>query len=214
MELSVLKFGGTSAAKPEQMAQIFQSDIERNRVAVLSAVGKDIDNPDDKIKGTNLLYNLEEAVEHEDRVAIQEAQEAFIEKNRQAYHMLGERALTSVTNAAYVLMSPERAKDGYAWIGEHVSARLFAQLVGAVYVPTGLRFVDGQMDIHKSIRTINQTIPHILKSGAQVVTEGFYGLDNASGTVNTLPRGGSDTTAVVITGAHKKATSEARITDN
>ena len=199
-ERSVLKFGGSSATRPDAVAEIFCEDRARNGVAVLSAVGKDPDaTGDDKI--TDHLLRLEEAVDRDDRPAIAEAQEFVIERNRTAYSMLGEGALQRVLNEVHGFLQPANRKNGYAWVGEYASASLFAELTGAVHVLPDLRFSGGVLRLSKSTEAIQKRLLPLLKAGKQVVTEGFFGNDLVSGDIVTLPRGGSDTSGVVYAGA-------------
>lgn len=200
MEYCVQKFGGSSAAEPARIAEVFTAEPERNRVAVMSAVGaKKSDSTD--IKCTDILKDLEAAVGRHDKRAISECQEAFIDKNLSAYGMLGEKVLSEMTDAAYNLMHPGNARQGYTWIGEHISARMFAELTGAAFMTTGLSFRGRDLDVAKSQEAIAESVYPYVKDGRQVVTEGFFGYETGKDKIRTLPRGGSDISGVIVTSA-------------
>lgn len=201
VDRSVLKFGGSSVSSPELCAEIFTEDRTRTPLAVLSAIGKDPDDLNGHVKITDKLLELEKAVDNDDRPAIAEAQEYVIERSREAYPMLGESTLQRVLTDVQKSLRPDNRPNGYAWVGEYISARLFAELTGAVHVAPDLRFSGGVLQVDKSLVSIRQTISPLLKAGKQVVTEGFYGYDIATGRIATLPRGGSDISGVVYTGA-------------
>ncbi|MGI9027902.1 MAG: hypothetical protein ACR2FM_03645 [Candidatus Saccharimonadales bacterium] len=203
-ESYVIKLGGSSMYAPERAAEIFMSDPS-HRVAVVSAVGKDPNGGCDGIKGTDLLEALEQAVDSGNRLDVAENQEAFIEKNLKAYSMLGERVLSQICSETYELLSPTQRPQGFKWIGEHISARLFAELTDSVYLPSDLRFSGGDLRINKSVQAIHKNVVPTLQSGRRVVAEGYFGFDISSGDVTTLPRGGSDTSGVVYTGALNKS---------
>jgi aspartate kinase len=200
-EYFVYKYGGTSAAQPEVVAEGFCANPETNRVAVMSAIGKDITNPNDRFKGTEWLELLEGAVDARYPKGIAEAQEAFIEKNRHAYRMLDNTVLMAILDDTYKDLNVDRRSYGYKWIGERVSARLFASLIDGIYVPSELKFQKGAMLARRSIRDIGLSLAPLLKSNRQIVTEGFIGTDIESGKIVTLPYGGSDISAVIYTAA-------------
>lgn len=200
-EKAVLKFGGTSAADPERIARIFTGYPERNRVAVMSAIGKNFGDNNGTPKITDKLLDLEQAVDREDEAGITEAQDFVIERTCQVYGCLGTTALSETRDTMYKLLQPEHRNNRFVWVGEHIGARLFAQLTGAEYVKTGLLFSNGQLVLGKSISSILDSTGQVLASGRQMVTEGFFGFDINSGRIDVLPRGGSDTTGVIYAGA-------------
>lgn len=207
----VLKFGGTSAADPERIAEIYLEDPERNRVAVMSAIGKDYGDTNGGIKVTDALLGLEDAVDNRSRGKTQakaqatEARDFVIERTLGTYDCLGRAALDRAKNEMVELLKDEHRRDGYAWVGEHISAKLFAELTGATYVSTDLRFSGGFLQLDHSIDKINRNLIPVLATGKQVVTEGFYGFDIRTGRVEVLPRGGSDTSGVIYAGALSQA---------
>jgi aspartate kinase len=198
-EDSVLKFGGSSMACPERAAEVFAADPGRNRIAVVSAIGVS-DELGGDIKITDLLGELEAVVDLDDQAAASRLRERVLQRNRQVFAGLGKCALSRVCDAANEALQSENREQGFKWVGEWMCAQLFAELTGTVYVPSGLRFADGKLELQESLDTIRQTVEPILASGRQVVTEGFFGYD-ASGYVATLPRGGSDISGVIYTGA-------------
>lgn len=200
-EFSVLKFGGTSVSRPEAVAEIFMANPDRNKIAVLSAIGKEPGEQNGYPKVTDKLIELEEAVIEGDYSSASTAKEFIIERYRYCYSMLGEKALKEVCDDAYRLMRSDNRSNGYRWIGEHMSARLFSKLTGAAYVPTGLRFSGGVLQLKSSIAAIRESVGPFVKRNRQVVTEGYFGFDLLSGRQDTLPRGGSDTTGVIYAGA-------------
>jgi aspartate kinase len=200
-DYSVLKFGGTSAADPNRIAEIFTEAPERNRVAVVSAIGKDFGDTNGNPKITDKLLALEDAVDRNDQLAITEAQDFIIERTRHTYASLGNTVLNETCDYIHGLLHPSKRDDRFVWVGEHISAKLFAELTGAKYVPTSLRFSGGVLQLSDSVRSIVQDVIPVLGSGRQIVTEGFFGFDNISGKIDILPRGGSDITGVVYAGA-------------
>lgn len=213
-EYSVQKFGGTSAAAPEEIAEIFTEFPDRNKIAVLSAIGKDRTDKNSQLKITDALIGLEEAVDHDDLAATTEAQDFIIERTRQVYSMLGETSLRSICDDLYGMLQPKHRSEGYSWIGERISAKLFAQLTGAVYVPTDLRFSNGILDIDASVQAILKTSQPIINQGRQIVTEGFFGHDIVNRKIVTLPRGGSDTSGIIYAGAFGVAEPHLWINEN
>jgi len=187
--------------QPEIAADIFMSDPERNKIAVLSAIGKTVGEEDGPPKVTDVLINLEGAVDENDRRTASEARDFVIDRYRSRYSSVGERALKQICDDGFHLMQPEERHNGYRWIGEHLSARLFAALTGAAYVPSGLRFAGGTLQLQRTIEAIRETTIPYARMSRQVVTEGYFGFDLMSGNVVTLPRGGSDISGVVYAGA-------------
>lgn len=198
---AVLKFGGSSVSSPELCAEIFTEDPARSPIAVVSAIGKDPDDQNGHVKITDKLLELEKAVDDNNGAAISEAQEYVIERSRETYSILGESALSRVLTDVHRSLQPDNRPDGYAWVGEYISARLFAELTGAVHIAPDLRFSGGVLQVDKSLDSIRQTVLPLLRAGKQVVTEGFYGYDISTGRIATLSRGGSDISGVMYTGA-------------
>jgi len=198
---AVLKFGGTSAADPERIAEIFTADPETNRVAVISAIGKDVGDTNGGPKLTDQLLALEEAVDHGDKDAAKETRDFVINRTLKKYACLGSAVLAETRDYMEDLLQPSRLGDRYVWVGEHTSAKLFAKVTGATYLSSSLRFSGGTLHLGDSLKRIVRDVMPVVHSGRQVVTEGFFGFDNLSGRVDVLPRGGSDITGVVYTGA-------------
>lgn len=188
-------------SRPEQVAEIFTEEPERNGVTIVSAIGKEPFDGNGCPKVTDALIDLERAVDKSDHIAIAEAQEFVLARNRQVYSMLAGRALDRVVDDAYKLMRPEARPNGFQWIGEYLSARLLAELTGALYLPSDLRFSGGVVQVGESVRAIRKQVAPFVRAGRQVVVPGFFGYDNTTGALNTLPRGGSDTSGVIYTGA-------------
>jgi len=70
-----------------------------------------------------------------------------------------------------------------------------------LYVPTDLKFSGNVLHLPDSVESVNGTLRPFLSTNRQIVTEGFFGYDRRSGRVEVLPRGGSDITGVIYTGA-------------
>lgn len=199
-EYSVQKFGGSSMARPECAAEVFTAEPARNQIAVVSAVGTSNELGGDT-KVTDLLVGCEQAVADNDQEAALSLFERVLLRNQQAFSRVGSCALSKICETATeVFQSDASQAQGYKWMGEWLSAQLFAELTGAVYVPSGLRFTNGTLDIQESLDAIRQTVGPVLDSGKQAVVPGFYGYDTASGKVVALERGGSDISGVLYTG--------------
>lgn len=204
-DYSVHKYGGSSAAAPEQAAAIFTSDPQRNQLAVVSAAGR-LPGSKGTLKVTDYLRQLEIATDGADRVTSTGVQELVIEANRTAYSMLGEKILSEIVDEAYGLMQPERRSNGYTWIGEYMSARLFSELTGAILLSSGVRFQNGELAVGESLAAIQEGASPILQSGRQAIMPGFYGF-NEELEPTTLSRGGSDITGVLSTAALSRSIS-------
>ena len=97
-----------------------------------------------------------------------------------------------------------REMDAYLAAGEQMSAGLVAMAIGALGYPavsfTGWQAGIATDGVHGNARILNIDAARIqkeLEAGKIVVVAGFQGLD-PEGDINTLGRGGSDTTAVAL----------------
>ncbi|HWB38881.1 MAG TPA: hypothetical protein VG604_01450 [Candidatus Saccharimonadales bacterium] len=193
-ELAVVKFGGSSAADPERIANIVTADPRLNRVIMLSAIGRDINDPTSQ-KETDRLIAYEAAARSGNQSAMREIEESFIERYRGAYHMLGTEALSDLVDRTANMFRDARPEDGYRWIGEAASGAFFSRLIGAQYIGSRLVFDDrnGEIDFKSSLYGMQYAIRQAFGStGDQVVMDPYYGHDYSSGFKRTTGRGGSD----------------------
>ncbi|VAX18765.1 Aspartokinase, partial [hydrothermal vent metagenome] len=105
---------------------------------------------------------------------------------------------------------PEREMDLLMSSGERVSASLLAITLNSMNVPA-ISFTGRQIGMITDARHMKARIRRItgeklreaLSEGIVAVVAGFQGVNEASGSVTTLGRGGSDTSAVAIAAAIK-----------
>ncbi len=105
---------------------------------------------------------------------------------------------------------PEREMDLLMSSGERVSASLLAITLNSMNVPA-ISFTGRQIGMITDARHMKARIRRItgeklrdaLSEGMVAVVAGFQGVNEASGSVTTLGRGGSDTSAVAIAAAMK-----------
>lgn len=200
MSTITCKFGGTSVADAEcirRVQAIIEADPNR-RFIVVSAPGKR--NPDDR-KVTDLLYAWHGLTQQgldaaEPRAIIAGrfedlAKELGLEFN--AYKELEDIAQLTANH-------PE--PDYTASRGEHLMARLVAELLNATFVEPAdsILFDDeGVLEEESYDRLAKQ-----LKGEGRFVIPGFYGA-LADGAIKTFSRGGSDVTGAVVARASGSA---------
>jgi aspartate kinase len=208
-ERIVCKFGGTSladAAQIRKVAAIVRAD-SRRRFVVVSAPGKR-DKNDQKV--TDLLLTCWHLAAQKldyseplglirDRytqiavdLGVAPLTEPLDEMERELERLAADDADTLAT------------RDWMAARGEYFHARLIAEFLGAVFVPSGecIRFDDeGQLDAVSYDNLCACMFDNSAVSdggeGTVYVIPGFYGRDR-KGRIKTFPRGGSDITGAVV----------------
>ena len=204
----VAKFGGSSVANVEgfiRVADIINED-SRRRVIVLSAPGKDKDNP---VKITDLLIICGEAsfmnLPFRDTRNVVERRFLGIAGGLGVYI---DEDLEELKNG--LLVRKESKEFSVAWVasrGEWLSGKILARYLGAKFVDAAeiIKFQnDGTFDQGESYRLISQ----MLIGSERFVIPGFYGRDR-NGRIRIFPRGGSD-----ITGGYLAAAMNAEIYEN
>ncbi len=194
------KFGGTSVADAaclKRVQAIIDEDPNR-RYIVVSAPGKR--NPDDR-KVTDLLYAWHGLAQQgldasEPRTIIAGRFEALAKDLGVAFDTYAELENIETNGADH----PE--PDYMASRGEHLMARLVAEMLGATFIEpaTCIRFDDeGALD-----DATYELLAEQLAPAGRYVIPGFYGAA-ADGSIKTFSRGGSDVTGAIIARASNSA---------
>lgn len=210
MDFLVCKFGGSSVATPEKLAEIRTILLadQRRRCVVVSAPGK---APGFDTKVTDLLIDaVKTAVEGNDTAqAVGAVQERF----RGLYGPLGLDTdyIDSVVGDLDARLGADRTnkaryRDSIVASGEDYNARLFARYladsgVNAAYVgplESGLKVTDDFGDA-QPLKETHMALASLKQMCAEkvVVYPGFFGI-TAQGAVATFSRGGSDLTGAIL----------------
>lgn len=175
----------------KNVINIIKSD-EKRRFVVVSAPGKRYSG-DTKV--TDMLYachkNLDDGAAFEKSFAAIRARFTGIVKELNIDFNIEE-----VLNQTEERIKKERSIDFTASRGEYLSARIFAEALGAKFIDTeGVIFFgeNGAFDDDKSYKAISAAV----KDAALAVFPGFYGT-GADGKVKTFSRGGSDISGAVV----------------
>ncbi len=171
----VAKFGGTSMASAESVAQVVWILMQdhRRRVVVVSAPGADRNNR----KVTDLLLN-------NNRRGVQERLRGLTTKlftREKVYrHLITKLEETSTG-------------DALTAFGEYASAYILASFLKC-------NFVDATEVVHFEGDHVWVQVEK-LQSTSRIVVPGFYGLDVNTKQIRLFPRGGSDITGAYIASA-------------
>lgn len=200
-ELIVAKFGGTSAAEPERIQAHLEYEHGGADIVVLSAPGSEDAFPN---KATNMLLSLKA---NEGKYSATDIQDRF-------RHVLTHTGMQhDIASMAIVNNIPEELDtwDKAGWpieaLGEYWSAKLFAAQTGREFAdPTEFMIfsskADGDKDAVLDEDATHAAIRSYFKDDRQYVVPGFYGR-HYDGSVQVLPRGGSDITGAEIAKAMK-----------
>ena len=194
MAQKVVKFGGTSmadAAAIEKVAKIVASDPERNYV-VVSAPGKRCSG-DTKV--TDMLY----ACYHD--LEINGECTATFAKIRQRYVEIVKDLgldfdIEPILDEVEKKMTAAYSVDYCASRGEYLSAIVLAKKLGCEFVDASEIVVFDDNGVFKPEET-NERAAKRLSRTPKAVIPGFYGAD-ASGSIHTFSRGGSDITGSIV----------------
>lgn len=194
--LKVCKFGGSSLCDSAAFARVRElvlSDSAR-RVVVVSAAGKR-HAADHKI--TDLLYLCHAHLQY--GVSCQELWRRVVDR----YCEIRDGCLLSIPVETilaqlYADLRREQPQAQLVSRGEYLSARLMADLLGFTFVDAlaWLQFdAAGQVRLDASYAALRS-----LADGRKIVTPGFYGA-GPDGSVQLLPRSGSDVTGALCAAA-------------
>ena len=192
--IKVCKFGGTSMADAKAMLQaksIIESDSSR-RYVVVSAPGKR--NKSD-IKITDMLYRCYNEVVETGTCA-----KSFAIIKERFIQIVKDLGLTfdieSILNETEKQIDEEKSADFSASRGEYLSARVFAELLGAKFVDSAdmVRF-DSRGNLNQEYT--DDKVKTCLENVDFAVIPGFYG-KGSNGKIKTFSRGGSDISGSIV----------------
>ena len=192
--IKVCKFGGTSMADAKAMLQakaIIESDSSR-RYVVVSAPGKR--NKSD-IKITDMLYKCYNEVVETGTCA-----KSFAIIKERFIQIVKDLGLTfdieSILNETEKQIDEEKSADFAASRGEYLSARVFAELLGAKFVDSAnmVRF-DSRGNLNQEYT--DDKVKTCLENVDYAVIPGFYG-KGSNGKIKTFSRGGSDISGSIV----------------
>lgn len=192
--IKVCKFGGTSMADAKAMLQakaIIESDSSR-RYVVVSAPGKR--NKSD-IKITDMLYKCYNEVVETGTCA-----KSFAIIKERFIQIVKDLGLTfdieSILNETEKQIDEEKSADFAASRGEYLSARVFAELLGATFVDSAnmVRF-DSRGNLNQEYT--DDKVKTCLENVDYAVIPGFYG-KGSNGKIKTFSRGGSDISGSIV----------------
>lgn len=194
MSIKVCKFGGTSMADGNNIAnvaQIIKSDRDR-RYVVVSAPGKRFSND---IKVTDLLYQCQKEVEETGscKTAFAKIRERF----ENIVKELGVKTdFTPILDETEKRICEENSADFSASRGEYLSGRVMAEVLGVPFVDAQdvvLFNDDGSLAAEESYALVAKA----LADKPRAVVGGFYGAYR-NGKVKTFSRGGSDISGAIV----------------
>lgn len=191
-QMTVAKFGGTSMAQPNLVADIVNNRDDHS-VIVVSAPGVDADHSE---KMTNQLEVAAAAIKAHDDSTFMAIRDNIIDRFDNLYDSLGNRVRTKLRGAASELFAEaHRGNNPVAdtmSIGEELSARYFSERTGIRYVSSDwVRFSPtGRIQRGASVETLSRLLRQV-GSTEKVITPGYFGYDDF-GRRHLLPRGGSD----------------------
>ncbi len=194
-ESIVAKFGGTSMAQPEAVARVVEAHPEHKAI-IVSAPGTD---PSTGLKMTDSLLTYGLWDEQHSAQAL-ELRDEIVDRFDTLYSMLDNQVRSEMrTVCASMLESGNTNPHFYTALGERISARYFASLIGAHSLRPAIYFnKNGELNPGKTKAQIRTQISKT--QGGRVVIPGFYGY-NPDHEVRLLGRGGSDRTGALYAGA-------------
>ncbi len=213
----VMKFGGSSvasAANIRQVASIVQSQLDRNPVVVVSALGKTTDRLLDLLanasqRNTHAVSKLQEELKEYHFTVAEELLQKQELREMDAYL----RAVFRDLHIQMLEVCEENApvtpalRDQVLSLGEQISSRIVAAglrscQINTVHqdarkiILTDRHFTQATPQQWETLARVRWTIPQMAKSSV-VVIGGFMGATE-QGETTTLGRGGSDLTATLI----------------
>ena len=197
MELRVAKFGGTSLADSHQFCKV-KKIVEENRerrYIIPSAPGK---SERYDVKVTDLLYNLESAVEAgEDHTGIFDLiKERFLEiKNDLGLKTDIDAHLEDILKDIKDGAGPDYAASR----GEYLNGLLLAEYLGFDFVDAKDVILFDKRGKYDE-RATEKKVSEVLKDKEYAVIPGFYG-SLPNGSIKTFSRGGSDITGAIVAAA-------------
>ncbi|USS84680.1 aspartate kinase [Fructilactobacillus myrtifloralis] len=212
--MKVVKFGGSSLADAtqfEKIIHIIQQDPER-RAIVVSAPGTRFKGD---IKVTDLLIQYANAVRNHE--SLEDVQTEIIDRYRNiANHFAVPDAVMEHISAVITGLASQSFADqdhqlaAFKAHGEYLNAYLLSQILTKLGLPT--KFMDPRTvgfdvagpvnDAHVTPKTYNHLAAY-QTSTDYLVFPGFFGINEADGTIATFSRGGSDITgSIVAKGLH------------
>lgn len=220
----VMKFGGTSVASAERMAEVAQIVTAFDGifpVVVLSAMGKTtnllLQAGEEALKtphgAVSALAPLREIKELHRKTADALSVDAACKADMES--LLAELGQLLVGISIMNELTP-RAKDSLVSFGERLSTRLFAAFLRAQGVParqhdafeigviTNDNFTNADIDYKVTLPTLGENITSLTRINSEMpIVTGFLGRGSATGAITTLGRGGSDLTCTLIGAALK-----------
>lgn len=212
--MQIYKFGGASIATPERMQALMPivKDATQPIVMVVSALGKTT-NALETIVSAACKGKKQEAHEHARILEHQHLDYAKALLNDKNYEKVKEALNIFFTELQWAIDDATAEKYDYSYdqivcMGELLSTRIFAAYLNQEgynfqwvdvrdVIRTDDTYRDARVDWDYSEARVLEVMLPILKSGKNIITQGFIGstADNAS---VTLGREGSDYTAAML----------------
>ena len=211
----VMKFGGSSVADAQRIRhviEIVKTQLDRNPVLVLSAMG---DTTDHLLEaGSNALEKGEVSIEHIQKKHIETIKKLKLPNQaRKEMEALFEELKRLLSGISLIRELTPRTKDFLVSFGERLSVRIAAAYGNSLGMKTiacdawdagfisDSNFTSAEL-IKESWDLIPQKINPLLKEGLLPIVTGFIAKDS-NGNITTLGRGGSDLSATMIAAACK-----------
>jgi aspartate kinase len=193
----VAKYGGTSMAQPELVAEIVESRSDQ-QIIVVSAPGK---HPETGIteKITDRLLAYADGLNAPGQAT--DIRDEVIDRFDSLYYSnLGSNDRAELKDTAYGLLSTASNRiDRFAIsaIGEELSAHFFARMIGAkVFKPNWIRMgVEGKVDRTMTQQLFGRAYSEVAEQ-PKLIVPGYYGY-NKHNEIVALARGGSDRTGAL-----------------
>lgn len=191
------KFGGTSMAQPHVVAEIVEARDD-HRVVVVSAPGTDECHSQ---KMTSQLEQAANLIASGDEKVFEGIRDDVIDRFDSLYADLDSKPRLDLRDAGAALFrvawDGSNAEADTMSIGEELSARYFAELIGARYIaPNWVQFTNaGRLRRQNSVEALQESLQYTT-ANEKIVTPGFFGFDQL-GRRQLLGRGGSDRTGAL-----------------
>ncbi|MBQ7227068.1 MAG: aspartate kinase [Clostridia bacterium] len=190
--VKALKFGGTSMANAQSIAQVRDVVLsdETARYVVVSAPGKR--QPSDT-KVTDLLIQLHGEQTEKGKREVMDVIEARFDDIVKGLDL--DLDLSYDFKEIYSKVIGGASYDYVVSRGEYLSAKVLAKLIGYEFVDASeiIRFKGGVLDSEGT----QQLAFSVLAKAKKAVVPGFYGLDE-KGEIKAFSRGGSDVSGAIV----------------
>ena len=188
----VAKFGGTSMANPEIVANIVENNPEQRYIVVSAPGAPSID----ALKVTEMLISRS-TLSNSRSDAVKSLEDRIIARFDSAYSGLDQADRSTLKDKLYTGLKNSATPEQYQALGERFSSLYFARLIGGVAVDSPIVFTRQELDRDLTRSAITKMARRCIGERRKIIVPGFFGYEKESA-IRLLQRGGSDRTAMLI----------------